>query len=205
MIDLHEHLESLSERRPVFHSESDFQLALGLDIARTLPELDLRLERPVEEVEGRPTVDIWFRAGPGEVTVVELKYLTAKAELEADGETYRLAQRGQQGLRYAYLNDLNRVERIVEAGKADRGAAILLANEDRYWRELNTDSADQDFRLHEGRKLEGELRWDPLPTWVEKKREPPIQLRGSYTVHWRHFSKLEGANSEFRYLLLTTG
>jgi hypothetical protein len=38
----------LQNQRPIFHSEDDLKLALAFNIKQTNPELEIRLERPVE-------------------------------------------------------------------------------------------------------------------------------------------------------------
>ena len=75
-VDLNEILRELSELRPVFHSEADFQLALGWQVKQHDPEVNVRLEtRPAPGVH----LDLAFEhpLTPGS-TALELKYLTRR-------------------------------------------------------------------------------------------------------------------------------
>ena len=47
MIDITDVLDELSKNRPVFHSEADFQHALGWKIHEKYPDFNIRLEKRV--------------------------------------------------------------------------------------------------------------------------------------------------------------
>ena len=49
MLNIEEILESLSNERPVFHSERDFQFSLGIKIKEKYPEMEIRLEVPMND------------------------------------------------------------------------------------------------------------------------------------------------------------
>ena len=86
------------------------------------------------------------------------------------------------------------------------GCAVLLTNERLYWNPPNLASGiDLAFCLHEGRRLSGTLSWavHTAPGTMVKK-EAPLALRGSYTLHWREYSAASGVpHAEFKYLLVT--
>lgn len=44
--DIHTVIKSLSQKRRIFHLESDFQFALAWEIKSLYPECDIRLEVP---------------------------------------------------------------------------------------------------------------------------------------------------------------
>lgn len=44
MIDPSATLKTLASKRPIFHSEADLQLALGMEIERHYPDAAVRLE-----------------------------------------------------------------------------------------------------------------------------------------------------------------
>ncbi len=104
-------MTSLAERRPVFHSEADFQHALSWEIHQIHPELELRLEyKPFPDE--RMYCDVWVR---GEMNLaIELKYLTRKLQVDINGEPYSLLDQSAHDIRrYDTLKDLWRLERIV--------------------------------------------------------------------------------------------
>lgn len=48
MIDIEQVLKELAKKRPVFHSEADFQHALAWEIQITYPDANIRLEKPFQ-------------------------------------------------------------------------------------------------------------------------------------------------------------
>ena len=82
MLDVHELLASLAAKRPVFHSEADFQHALAWEIHLAFPDAVVRLERPYRTGEGpRIHLDLWVK-GSDRTAVLELKYKTKKMRVE---------------------------------------------------------------------------------------------------------------------------
>ena len=63
-IDIVGLMSALAARRPVFHSEADFQHALAWELHTRLPALDVRLELPVEASGKALHLDLWLSA-PG--------------------------------------------------------------------------------------------------------------------------------------------
>ena len=66
------------------------------------------------------------------------------------------------------------------------------------------DTVDAAFRIHEGRNIQGELKWSKRASaGTTKSREAPIILNNSYELNWRDYSGFEEVrNGQFRYLLL---
>lgn len=79
--DIHSLLAGLARKRPVFHSEADFQFALAWEI-RKRRGFDVRLEFPPFPNE-RMRLDIWV---PELGTAIELKYLTRKLAVRVGDE-----------------------------------------------------------------------------------------------------------------------
>ena len=95
----------LAQDRPLFHSEADFQLALGWCMHETLPkECSIRL-------------DICLLLG-GDLRIkiaLELKYPTAKFMVCEKGEDFRLSQQGARDQkRYDFWKDVERLETVVK-------------------------------------------------------------------------------------------
>lgn len=87
MLDIHRIMKSLATRRPVFHSESDFQFALAWQIHESIPNCEVRLEfKPFPDES--MYLDIWL---PTAETAIELKYLTRNLDVEYGGERFTLA------------------------------------------------------------------------------------------------------------------
>jgi hypothetical protein len=200
-------LKALAQRRPVLHSEADFQHALAWEIHTQPPEPDVRLEWPMRDGAKRAHVDIRVRLA-GKTLLIEVKYLTAEFNNEVNGEQFNLLNHSAQDLgRYLFCADIARLERFVTLDSAASGCAILLTNDSYYWESTRSGRhrRDEDFRLVPGRVLEGELRWLPEPTQcaVQQKVDHPITLTGAYTLSWRdYYEHDKSPNGKFRYLLV---
>ncbi|MDH7561744.1 MAG: hypothetical protein QHJ34_16205, partial [bacterium] len=61
---------------------------------------------------------------------------------------------------------------------------------------------DADFRLHNGRVLEGILSWGiNASEGTKKNREQPLVLQGRYDLQWSDYSRPSSASyGEFRFL-----
>ena len=90
-----DYIKGMSERRPVFHSKADFQLALGWYLHETVPDSQVRLEFKPFESENM-YLDIWLQTTLD--IAIELKYLTRELKVEREGELFAL--RNQIGPRY---------------------------------------------------------------------------------------------------------
>lgn len=205
MLNFPEIMNGLSRVRPVFHSEADFQHALAWHIHRAVPDCGVRLEyRPFPEKS--LYLDLWLGGiGMG----LELKYVTCELDYEQDGETFRLKnQSAQDTRRYDFLRDVERLERVVHEAQADRGLAVLLTNDAAYWKEPRSKTTnDSEFQLYEGRRVRGKMNWSVRAAPGTKKgRENPIELEGSYRLHWKEYSTAgEKRNGVFRYLAVEVG
>ena len=203
---IHNALGQLAERRPVFHSEADFQHALAWQLQILNPDAHIRLEKQVAAKGNRVHLDLLFKAN-GDETAIELKYKTKSAELVHSQEEFFLRNQSAQDIsRHDFLKDVQRLERYVEANTNSMGFAILLTNDRTYWTESKkADSVDSTFRIHDGKVLAGDATWSAKASAGTKhKREELIKLRGSYPISWRKYSSF-GASiaEEFRYILLS--
>ena len=204
------YLQGLARKRPVFHSEADFQHALAWHIHEAMPDSDVRLEFkpfPCEKLY----LDICL---PDVGVAIELKYKTRKAELPHDNEVFSLRDQAAQDCgRYDFIQDVGRLERVVvdSAAPAKVGIAVFLTNDPLYWecpRFLKSRGKmpnDCNFRIHEGRKLCGELVWHPpYAGWKPNNREEPISLTGVYDLTWSDYTSFgDGRSDFFRYLCVS--
>lgn len=198
-------MSGLAERRPIFHSEADFQFALAWRIHETLPNCEVRLEfKPF--LSERMYLDVWL---PTECVALELKYLTRELTTECAGEKFALRDGARDVGRYDTLKDIQRIERMVSETRANTGFVITLTNDNNYWETppRKKPTKDAEFRIHEGRDLKGKLAWqDGASKGTTKGREAPISLKGSYTLDWRNYSNLKSEKyGRFRYLAVQVG
>ena len=205
--DIHRIMGELSESRPIFHSEADFQHALAWAIRETVPDSRVRLEfNPFAQDDRRSYLDIWLADSR---VALELKYKTRALTAEVCGERFNLLNQGAQNHgRYDFLSDVQRLERVAQEVQARAGYAIILTNDSSYWRppspsyESTNDAA---FRIHEGRVARGELKWIRESRGT-KGRESPIRLTGDCTMRWRDYSTFAGErDGDFRYLAVAVG
>ena len=209
------YLEGLACKRPVFHSEADFQLAFAWHIHEAIPDCRVRLEfkpfrtREKGRKEEKLYLDIWL---PDAGVAIELKYKTRKVELPHDGDVFQLLDHSAFDCgRYDFIQDVRRLERVVDdsAVPAKVGFAVFLTNEPHYWKYPRflaksgyRNPNDHAFRIHEGRELGDKLDWHSPPPEMDPRKDP-ISLRGKYPLTWKDYSFLENcAGGLFRFLLV---
>ena len=133
---------------------------------------------------------------------VELKYPVAKLDAELDGEPFVLrAQGAEDRMRFSYVWDIVRLERLVSAGVVHAGAAVILTNASQLWRPrvpagARGPAADTQFSFHEGVELVGRLGWVGTATWWQNTKPPlpeAVELTGRYPMRWRPYSSVVGA------------
>lgn len=203
MMSIGDILVGLSARRPLFHSEADFQHALAWELHSQSPDSALRLEYPIEGQTGRIYVDIWASSASLELAI-ELKYKTRRLVVTQEQKSFALKdQSAQDQGRYDFLKDVQRLEQITATHRSLRGCAVLLTNDSAYWRTpRNSDTVDAAFRTHEGRIATGRLSWGArASSGTKRTREDPIVLNGTYRLSWRDYSEpSRGSYGKFRYL-----
>lgn len=174
-------IDGLARSRPIFHSEADFQHALAWCLHELNRSALVRLETPLLKT-GTERLDLWIKRGPTE-TAIELKYLTRALDIELNGEHYRLRNQSAHDIRrYDVLKDIARVEAVIEARGASNGYVVVLTNDPNHWQPSeSTGTADQAFRIHEGRVLTGALAWGASAgAGTTRGREQRIRLSGVY-------------------------
>lgn len=205
MLPIKEIIEDLAIKQPVFHSEADFQHTFAWEIHKRYPEAKVRLEVHPGRIGKREYIDIWVKLR-NKIYAIELKYKTKKIEVRHDDEEFFLLNQSAQDVgRYDFIKDICRLERFVKNHSGAIGYAIMLTNDDNYWKvTTRTDTVDADFRIHEGKVLKGRLNWNGASEGTMKGRNEALQLQEEYLLHWVNYSKLpEVGPNQFRYLLLT--
>ncbi len=206
-MDIHRIMRGLAARRPIFHSEADFQFALAWQIKDQMPACEIRLEFPPFPRENM-ALDIWI---PTMKIAIELKYTTGGIDLLSDNERFALKNHAALPLRrYDFINDIQRLERVEGVYRA-RGIAVMLTNTRAYWSSPSPGwgtTTDTSFRIHEGRTITGVLGCsDNAGSGTTRNRQEPIRLERSYPLRWRDYSALSGTGrgSRFRYLAVEVG
>lgn len=198
-------MAALATRRPIFHSEADFQHALAWQIQLGHPQAQLRLEtRPRRHVH----LDLLVQL-PDRRIAIELKYLMARFEGTVAGESFDLPGGGAQDTsRHDVIKDIVRVETVLADGYADEGWVVVVSNDPSYSRPgLRPTAIDSEFRLHEGQVLTGQRKWAiNAGEGTTKGRDKPLNLVGSYVCTWRDYSTVRnavGRQTTLRYLALS--
>jgi hypothetical protein len=197
-------LRQLSEKRPAFHSESDFQHAFAWQLHLQHPNIELRLEYS-HLVSGRPIhIDI-IAKGNGLKIPIELKYKVKKQNFVAIDEEYALSYQGAhcQG-RFDFLKDIARIEQFCSQVPSPYGYAIFLSNDSAYWNAPGKGKyIDIDFRLTHGRTAQGDLRWGSSATeGARQKRSENILLTGQHKLAWRNYWQDDEQKVIFKYLIV---
>jgi hypothetical protein len=208
MIALTPVMESLSKKRPVFHSEADFQHALAWEIHSLREDARVYVEKPCPLEQKHAHVDIVAEWGERRIAC-EVKYYTKR--LGSPYDDFRLKDQGAQDCgRYDFLWDLFRMERIVASAQAAVGCVVLLTNDSLYWhtpRPRRTATMDAALRIHEGATVRGTLFWgDKASPGSMRGRDEKIPLGGAYACRWEDYSRVgDKPGDEFKYLLLAVG
>ncbi|AYE50683.1 hypothetical protein OEA_13135 [Priestia megaterium NCT-2] len=198
-------LSKLALKRPVFHSEADFQHALAWEIQNSFPNYDIRLEYNPQVFESRTYLDIWIRTNTGDNIAIELKYKTKNTKIKIKEETFNLQNHGAPANnRFLTVKDIYRLEHVINRIHRTTGYVIFLTNNKEYWqgwKEKNT--KDKAFRLHEGRILTGTLKWgDRTATRTVNKLGDSLTLRGKYILEWKDYVKINEINHGFFKFLI---
>lgn len=205
MLDIHSLMSGLASRRPVFHSEADFQHELAWEIRAIHDDCPVRLEfPPFPDLVKRMAIDIWLSSME---IPIELKYHTRKLEQTEGDERFSLALGARDVMRYDFLKDIQRIERVVEDySSAYRGFAVLLTNDPLLWEPpTRTDVVDAEFHIYDGRRIgDSKMHWsNDASDGTKRSREEPIMLSRSYILNWQNYSTLKTGDKrgeQFRYL-----
>jgi len=181
-------LREIARTRPLFHSEADLQLELGMALRTREVGMQVRLEVPASSLgltpDRREAIDMVLRLG-GATCLVELKYPKATFTADVDGERYALAAAPRDVGRHGFLKDVARLEK--HAGTYP-GIALMLTNDRSLWREPSWSYTDEQFQVHEGRRVTGHLDWSEATAATTRKQYGPIVLRGTYDLHWKPYA-----------------
>jgi hypothetical protein len=196
-------MAQLAKKRPIFHSEADFQHAFAWELHRRLPDSDVSLERPYRAKAATLHLDMLVQS-EGQSLAIELKYKTRKFEHSTSDQSYHLSNQSAQDIgRYDFIKDIWRLEEITRSIPQCVGWAIMLTNDSTYWgNSKRADTVDAFFRLSEGLTIHGTRDWgERASAGTKKNRETPLVLTNSYQLRWADYSTPSTRpNGTFRFL-----
>ena len=197
-------INSLREKRTIFHSEADFQFALAWEIQLIYPNAIVRLEYPPPH-DPTKYIDIIVSLD-GNIYPIELKYKTKLFNAKVGGELYYLKNHGAQDIgKYDFVKDIYRLETFREhIFGYKEGYAIWLTNDPYYWNKPKSDTAGYlAFSVHQGAVKEGTMAWgESMNEGSIKGREKPIFLSGSYLIDWQDYCRVDCKNGVFKYAVI---
>lgn len=197
-------LDCLAATRKIFHSEADLQFAFAWAAKILHSSLEVRLETHPTRSE---SLDLLLLDPPGDFGMaIEFKYKTGFWEGTCNSEEYALKSQGASDIGcYDIVKDITRVERFIDAQDGWSGYVILLTNDSTYWKPRNhgRPTNAEAFRVSEGMTLSGTRQWGLNTGGTNKGREQALQLRGTYNLSWRDYSRIgEEDVSNFRALVI---
>jgi hypothetical protein len=202
-LDMKRVIDRLAIRRPIFHSEADFQHALAWELQREHPDADVRLELPLSGLKGRGALDIVIRAKSFTASI-EVKYVKANLAIDVGGESFSLPPTVARDIfRHDVCKDVTRVEHAIGSNQATLGFVIVLGNDRAIWQDTGFAGIDSDFKIHHDRELTGCLKWgEKAGLGTRKNRDVPLDLRGTYKLNWHTYSDLKVTNGQFKILVI---
>ncbi|TWV83388.1 hypothetical protein [Moraxella sp. VT-16-12] len=147
MIDIEKVLKELAKKRPVFHSEADFQHALAWEIRDKYQNFDIRLEqRLLISNEKFGYIDlILIDKSQGKKIFIELKYKTKNSRIEFkktdvyDDEIFELKNHtAHTDNKKLFYHDIDRLEYLVRSNQNSEAYAIFLTNSHLYYKNGST-------------------------------------------------------------------
>ena len=208
-MNLKQILKELSRERPIFHSEGDFQFSLSYKIRESYPVLNVRNEFPIKISNKSRKIDIAIFDNSKNAILIELKYKPTEIFYRSDIEKYQLKKliKIEYGY-YGFIKDIYRLEtfgnneELKQEYDLNESYALILTNDERFWRLSKTTAKYKDFLLYEGRELSGDFNYNKKVK--NKIFMDSFQLSNSYSCFWQDYSQINNIskNCNFRYLLI---
>lgn len=226
-IELSRIMNKLGEEKRIFNKEAQFQFELAWRIREQfecevkLEELSCVEEKSNDKIKKKKCyTDIILEKEDFRIAI-ELKYKTARYKDEENN--ILLTDHGAVDLGcYDFLWDVNRIQMLIEKDeksvikKCNRGYAVILTNENKYWKEqiekgnkniyceflIGPDKGCLTCGDHQWHKIDGKVG---TPTTVKGKfREQKIHLNKDYNFQWQDYclAKEKERNKLFKYMII---
>lgn len=217
-------INSFAASNRIFNCEAQFQFELAQEIKNQFNCKVLFEGLSRKNGEKRFFTDI-ILYDDKEVVAIELKYKTASLSTTLPylpgKKCLDLANHGAVDLgRYDYLLDIERIQKIVDSASAkdenviiscNKGYAVILTNEKKYWDGLPNNTIDADLFFTQQTKIvkKGMHDWkkSSVPPFYPKTvagsfRANGLTMNNNYPCDWKDYLKLNvGGNNEFKYLV----
>ncbi len=219
--DLEKIMRTLSKRRPVFHSEADFQHELAFELREHLKDAKVRLEYPQksikEEGKKRKYIDIvvFF---DDEVIGIEVKYalkgmnknnnkkdtlISVDNDKIKNPENFYVSGQGGQNKRgFAFIEDIHKLENFEIIGENHKfknkgclyGYLIILTNDATYSKKARSKKAKcAKYKFYEGAILKGDFKYG----------KKAIELEKEHVVDkWNEYNAKDSNIQNFKYLIV---
>ena len=250
MIDLNKEtltsvIKNFGKEGKIFQSEAQFQFELAWKLQEQFPDCKVKLEdmRAYIKNDEKEKKKGFKKKFYTDIVIVkddysiaiELKYKTAEY---FNNGTYLFGHDAVDEGRYDYLWDVHRIELLLGKGykkemlglkevtvdvlRCNKGLAVLLTNEKKYWEqsyEDGKDAIDDQFKIGEKTKKikDKNLDWKKdekkypqnymhYPSTVTNKDKPkdraqPIHLARQYEYQWENY-ELPNDNGKFRFVII---
>ena len=196
---------AISRLNQVYTVEEQFRFSLAVQFLREYGEDQITVEW--KAVDG-DRIDIAVRI-EDVIVPFELKYLTAKSQVQDGRFDQSFEIGGNHDSNRAHYDNINDIRRLEKAASEQGGCGyfILLSNISNYWEEPNQSALHDEFRIYEGKTIEGKLDWKDNRSWMEdRNRDQPIELDGEYQMRWTDFTYRDdyevSGSPRFRYLVV---
>lgn len=227
--DLKDIIRNFANSEIIFSNEEQFQFLLAIELNKKGYNVSLEV-LSIDNTEKMYT-DIVVKNDDGTYTAIELKYKLQEKNLVYTTNTSHTYHTFKQGAnnngRYAYLQDVERLERLIHnrvttsdpahenitfnfdsSKKVTKGYAIIISNDQNYW--TSTNGLSSNFSLEDGTTIpHGTHGWkiklDSSGLWISGKT-----ANGKYhsiitvdTAHLRYNYMLQKNNkTDLDYVIL---
>lgn len=196
-------MNNLSIKRPVFHSEADFQFSLGWELKVNESNFDIIMERPFQfkniDYSQKIELDILVKNN-NDIFGIELKYVTEKFIDTINSERFNLKDHAATNLRrYDFYKDISRLELLKENNEIKKGYVIFLTNVLSY--KKHTNGMGGNFNFSDNYNiLPSEYSWlkSPNINSIGKQRNSSLIIKNNYQCIWEEYS----SKYKFNYILL---
>ncbi len=193
-------LDELRKRNKIFRNEDDLKQKLR-DVILDLYN-NARVETEYRSpFDVRKSIDIVV-IRDNEYYPIELKYKKLAFKGIVDNIEYNLSTDNAQNENcYSALKDVERIEKFRDNEPLfKKGYTIFLTNDLSYLNVPRENAEYKEFSIHENAVKTGTLNWNRETP--KKGYEEPITLKGSYTMNWKEFSKINDEKAgTFMYLV----
>ena len=191
-------IDRLRDKGIIFLSESDLQFNLAWEIKNILGSdcESIILEYPYKNSDNKTIYIDIVVITKTEVSFIELKYKTKKAEVLRHGINFELKNQGAQDLgRFYFITDLERMENIKNPypDKKITNCCIFMTNDTAYKSSCNN-SICKDFNFNT--EIKCGKKYMKLAKGKKTEKICKSNIKNGYEVKWKEYL------SDFKYFLL---